>query len=731
MKKIITLILTAAVMFSCLSVFSISGAAETPVLKNDSSLVLSLDGEYVYGTRGAICADRLKAQFTEHTEVKSPDGQNLEGDAPVPSGSTVSTDGGSLSVLVSGDANRDGDITLTDVTATLKVIADWGTPVDLSAADVNSDGNISLGDVVLLLKYIAKWDVGLGLAKIVRDTHPVSAQNEDGGMRMWFEHSNTKLWQEDTEPTSESTGCSYVINAAKNEAEDCAMYIVADKDYDCIVPSVTDFTNCYGETVTAEVYSYFYVHMRKDMFDNESSEIYGPDAMIPSYVKQSETKSGVVIGKVKKNVSQGYMIKAVTTADTRAGLYEATVSLSSGTAEVKRAKVYLNVWNFTLNDADACKTSFGMEIWPIFIHYNLDSDTEKDKANEIFKKYYDFFLDNRINTTNTPYPAASDEYEEYLNNDRVRCFMLGAKKTRYGSGTDEEAVEQIKAEYEKLSQNPEWFDKGYFYYVDEPLPDNIVGKEGTIASIKTMYEFIQNIFPGGKQIVPLTADTEIVFPDNLFDYYSYVQLWCPRVWCFTEEKYRYYDEAYIFQDEEWEARNGDYIDNLNKHLISGDVAGNPIESWWYFAGGPWTPYVSFHAEDDGLAPRTAFWQQKQLGITGVLYFGVDCYGYMPYRNIDYRLGNGAHSYGNGILVYPGYYVGIEGPVGSLRVEYIRDGIEDYMYLVMIERLFGKDVADGFTKRISTDLFDYNESPEVLLGVREEMASMLELYYSDN
>lgn len=725
MKRIITIIITLAMLAGIVVAVPTANAAEAPQLKTDSKLVMSLDGTYVFGTNGKITAADAAAQFENDVKIVSPSGTELDGDKCVPDGSTAETETGSLRILVSGDANADGEVDISDAIVLLKVVANWNGVSVGDAGDVDRDGDISVSDVIVVLKKTAGWDINLGNVKVVYDDAPLTASSEDSGIDLWFEDSNVKLWQNDTTSSGKT---SYMIYAAKNEAEDCAMYIVSDNNYSEVKPSVTKFTNSYGETVDAEIYSYFYHRMRRDPFDSEGPEEMGPDALIPSTADSSNTKSGVTYGKVTAGKSQGYLIKASTNEETREGLYEATVSLLSGSSEIKRAKVYLSVWNFTLDDADACGSSFGMAPVTACTGIKVGVDDHELVSRE-YKKYYDYFLENRINLSVLPYDITDERCDEYLNDDRVRNFCIAGKG--YG-GIYDRSDEAIVSYYNKLSTNPEWNAKGYFYYVDEPLPDEFGGdKVGSINNIKVAHAFIESLYPGGRQIVPLEGHNRgITFPDDLFEIYSYCQIWCPKVWCYTEEKYRNTNEAYMFQSEDWEQRNGDYADNIKKYMESGDAEGNPIESWWYFAGGPWQPYVSFHAEDDGLSPRTSFWQQKQYDVTGVLYYCVDDYrGKVPYRDIDYVTGFGNHSYGNGILVYPGYYAGVDGPVGSIRIEYIRDGIEDYMYLKMIERELGKAEADKYISRISTDLLEYNEDPEVLLQARYEMGQALEECFS--
>ena len=64
-------------------------------------------------------------------------------------------------LTLSGDANTDRTVNLSDVTTMLKHIAKWEVEINTYAVDVNNDGMINLTDVTQMLKFIAKWDVEL------------------------------------------------------------------------------------------------------------------------------------------------------------------------------------------------------------------------------------------------------------------------------------------------------------------------------------------------------------------------------------------------------------------------------------------------------------------------------------------------------------------------------------------------------------------------------------------
>ena len=67
-----------------------------------------------------------------------------------------------VSNILYGDVNGDGEIDSADVTRLRRYIAGWDVEIDLDAADVNDDGEVDSADVTRLRRFIAGWDVTLG-----------------------------------------------------------------------------------------------------------------------------------------------------------------------------------------------------------------------------------------------------------------------------------------------------------------------------------------------------------------------------------------------------------------------------------------------------------------------------------------------------------------------------------------------------------------------------------------
>ena len=75
--------------------------------------------------------------------------------------------------------------------------------------------------------------------------------------------------------------------------------------------------------------------------------------------------------------------------------------------------------------------------------------------------------------------------------------------------------------------------------------------------------------------------------------------------------------------------------------------------------------------------------------------------------------------GNGLLFYPGY----EGPVPSLRLYVLRDGIEDYEYLSILKNKIGAARKKGVDK-------EKIEAAERLLTIDKSIVSSMNLYTKD-
>lgn len=115
---------------------------------------------------------------------------------------------------------------------------------------------------------------------------------------------------------------------------------------------------------------------------------------------------------------------------------------------------------------------------------------------ELYIAYYDYMIENRVSPYYLPCSVLDDRADAYMSNPRVTSFMIDGRDTPNGELTDDE----MRQAYEKLSANPEWMEKGYFYYVDEP---NNFGSDnfGTL-TVAQSADRLKRLFPDYRLVVP-------------------------------------------------------------------------------------------------------------------------------------------------------------------------------------------------------------------------------------
>ena len=69
------------------------------------------------------------------------------------------------------------------------------------------------------------------------------------------------------------------------------------------------------------------------------------------------------------------------------------------------------------------------------------------------------------------------------------------------------------------------------------------------------------------------------------------------------------------------------------------------------------------------------------------YWAVDHWSRNAWADVTYRSKDGQAWPGEGMLVYPGAAAGVTGVVSSMRLKWIRDGVEDYD-LIALARAHG-------------------------------------------
>jgi hypothetical protein len=123
------------------------------------------------------------------------------------------------------------------------------------------------------------------------------------------------------------------------------------------------------------------------------------------------------------------------------------------------------------------------------------------------------------------------------------------------------------------------------------------------------------------------------------------------------------------------------------------------------------------------AYRVAPWLNRRYGITGLLYWSVVYWG-SPDRNPWHDPGFRIRWNGEGALLYPGKEVGIDGPIASIRLKNLRDGMEDYEYFALLETRGGTESVEAAVHEAVPTWGTWKQGPEVLPSLRARLAEAL-------
>ncbi len=583
-----------------------------------------------------------------------------------------------------------------------------------------------------------------------------TATDEDSTINLWFNHTYTR-----TPQTTVSPGglFSYKIMLARNETEGCQLILSSAQSKSDLKVEITQFMHSNGiDTMEAELLMGYYFDV--DVDGNGTSEM---------IVDPLPPVEGNFATFDLNNTSQTFVVKAKSKTDTAAGEYYATITVKDSSGrEVKRVKVFAYVWNVILPEDTSCKTLTDLDYLSLYsinksryeAQYGAGTWWSSSAYNALasadaYKQAYDFLLENRICAYNVPgmtHPSSGAALSDgnynstimsYLQNPRVVAFLnLGWKNTV--------TPDKVQNSYNSLNGKTDsagvpLIDKAYFYPVDEAKNqtelDKIINAANTI---KSVYGNNYNL------IAPMHTTGHIVGSNGtVSDFFSYVSsavtAWCPKTFFFnTLSEYAGNPNATQGQSVYAEKNFGTFAERMEAEQTGGD------EVWWYVTRRPNDPETTLIINTEATRYRLMFWQQKLYNVDGFLYYlsndwapasdnaGVDNKAELQeemnatsawYSKNEISAVANYNLYGNGVLFYPGSQVSwtYTKPVGSLRLECVRDGIEDFEYLTMLEKHIGKDKVDMLINEMATSVIDYDADPENMADMREAIGSLLEKY----
>ena len=230
-----------------------------------------------------------------------------------------------------------------------------------------------------------------------------------------------------------------------------------------------------------------------------------------------------------------------------------------------------------------------------------------------------------------------------------------------------------------------WFDRCFFYLWDEP---NIAYTKQLVAVGRVVREAVPDL-----KILVVQAITE--------QWHEVVDIYCPHVPYFSHR-------------------------DIDKRLK--DLHAKGKELWWYNCGDPY-PRPTYSIPHPAACARMSFLLMWKYGLTGNLYWAAHCN-----NDLDRTGGRnvGADGRGDGQLIY----ISKGKRVPSIRLEMIRDGVEDYEYLWLLRERVGRARARGIDvaeyqklltipPEVATSVSQYSHDPDTIGRYRDRVARAVE------
>lgn len=241
-------------------------------------------------------------------------------------------------------------------------------------------------------------------------------------------------------------------------------------------------------------------------------------------------------------------------------------------------------------------------------------------------RFFWFLIQHRICPMTLPVSILDRRAEQYMADPRVNAVRVPYSDRR-------EDLEVLTAHLRRKG----WLRRTYVYLYDEPARrdwDKVWGAA----------QLLQSVAPDLARLDSIQPEPELQ---------GAVTIWCPNI------------EAAA----------------LYAHRIPARQAAGE-EVWWYTCAVPTYPYPNLLLDDDGDGPRLLCWLQARLGVTGSLYINTIHWGpegWDPWQRAVISM-EGVRNNHDGLLMYSAGEGADCYPVTSVRLEALRDGMEDWELL---------------------------------------------------
>lgn len=549
-----------------------------------------------------------------------------------------------------------------------------------------------------------------------------------------------------------------VLSAARNEFEPFQIFIAAPAAADLaqVDLTLTDLKDSQGNTIAAAdpsgkpknlvVYREHYLSIDATKLSSvEGKPGLWPDGLVPKvdeYFGETRRMPGETAPAFPFNVpadrKQGIWIDVYVPSGTPAGLYTGSIQVTVGGIVKGVIPVKLTVQEFDLPSIPSLKSAYAVGISELTIgHFGVGAGSlSQNQVSEIHCLYTKEMLLHKVSNENIIWPkpawnaalgridwslpsiatTCNERYPEFLTGNNPNLLpngkLPGAKLTRVrmrdgtGLGNVNKETVAYYQNYLQYFSDKGWKDRLFYYLWDEPAYPMVSGVRRCdrtwSGTVNTAWQSLYNkskFFKDNGIDIPIMVTTNRQASEDCLKNFIGEPNWT-----------RYLDIWTVGIGAMHGKPNHGFPFNTNLRGTYESIITPGKELWWYQAcdshgcGESQTGFPSPMADYPAIYNRMYQWlgYNYQIGYASPgpgteLYFET-VYAYQfptndPWKNISYFSGNG-----DGTFFYPGRPDKIGGtkhiPISSIRMKLLREGIEDYDYLTLVEKKKNNEGIDG-------------------------------------
>jgi hypothetical protein len=530
---------------------------------------------------------------------------------------------------------------------------------------------------------------------------------------------------------SPANGRAIRLGAARNEWVSFQILLRSEAPVRSVGMEAGDLTGPGGVALRradARLYRQHQLHLEAGTYRNDSFKPdWYPDPLIPflhpmTGKKLEGGRIAAVPFDLPANETHGFWVDLYVPTNAAPGEYRGVyrVEAAGGGARATDIPVSLTVWNFTLPQTPTLVTEFGSPRLRDFYRERAKGGKEPEPSDwaavetqcaQLLSEHHFNATPPRETLTPQPQPDGSFQIpsrQVQALREFVDRYHVNALQTPHPSS----AVKDPEAQRDTLRAWLAAFDRAakevdrpnlvfYTYLKDEP---------NTLEDYRYVQKWGREVRDAKSVVKVLVVEQPWTEPgqrgaDSAWgDLYGAVDIWCPLFSLHRPES-----------------------------AAKRQALGETIWTYTALCQGPPTPW--WHIDFPLLNYRVPAWMAWRDGMKGLLYWGGMSYWRQtddPWTQAPFYTGNGKPQQGQqgivfngeGSLVYPARAVGYDGIVPTIRLKALREAIQDYEYLAILQRLGKAAEAQKVVRALTETFFQWDKDPVPYEKARAKLAAMI-------